>query len=431
MIVFFTRKCIVVSTTWFLLSSIACAAESASTPYEPASTLSLSQAIEIALARNPDLQAAGFELKAADARITQAGLRPNPELSVGLENFAGSGAMRGTQSLQTTLSLSQVIEMGNKRPARVSLANADRDLSGVEQQARQLDVLTEVTRRFIDVVSAQAHVQLAQSALEIEQRTLDTITTRVEAARSPEAERSRARIALTRAQIEAQQAQSELRAARCNLAALWGSETARFTEAQADLFALDTVASFEALSARLQRNPDFIRFASEARLRDAELRLVQAQARPNLTFSVGVRHLQDTRDNAVVAGFSIPLPLFDRNQGAIREAQVRRAQTDALQAAAFLRARAVVYNVYQTLSAARIRVESLRNDALPQAQHALDQTQVGYERGRFSYLELATAQQELLQLRSAAIDAAADYHRLLAEIERLTGEPLATSGITP
>ena len=67
----------------------------------------------------------------------------------------------------------------------------------------------------------------------------------------------------------------------------------------------------------------------------------------------------------------------------------------------------------------------MRTTVIPQAQAALEQTRYGYERGRFSYLELGTAQQELLEVQKAAIDAAARYHQNLAEIERLTGEPLA------
>ena len=83
-----------------------------------------------------------------------------------------------------------------------------------------------------------------------------------------------------------------------------------------------------------------------------------------------------------------------------------------------------MFGLYQELTATRGRVETLRSEALPEAQQALEQTQYGYERGRFSYLELATSQQELLDLRAAIIDAAADYHRVLAEIERLTNAPL-------
>ncbi|HEY4352333.1 MAG TPA: TolC family protein, partial [Paraburkholderia sp.] len=235
----------------------------------------------------------------------------------------------------------------------------------------------------------------------------------------------RANIALIRAGIEEQTAQGQLRSARLALAAIWGSTEPSFIGVCADLFALEPVDSFEGLVARLEHNPDFVRFATETRLRDAELRLVRAQARPNLTFAAGIRRLNASNDTALVAGFSVPLQIFDRNQGNVREAEARLAQNDVARRAVFLRARATLYGLYQELSASRDRMLTLRTDALMQAQRALEQTQSGYDRGRFSYLELATAQQDVLEIRAAAIDAAADAHRALAEIERLTGEPLA------
>ena len=396
---------------------------------EPQGVLTLAQAIEIALRANPELLASRYELTAAQARLLQAGLRLNPELDVELENFAGSGDTKDTDALETTLSLSQVIELGGKRGLRQSVAQADTDLISIEQRARQLDVLAEVTRRFIEVVTMQERARFAGESLKLTQQTLDAITVRVQAARAPVAEESRARIAVTRASIEQRQAETALRSARYALASMWGSVSPSFTAAEADLFAFESVQSFEALVAQIERNPDLTRFASEARLRDAELRLAQAQARPNLAFSVGVRRLEASNDTALVAGFSMPLPVFDRNQGAIREARVRRVQSTAERDAALLRARGTLYAIYQEMTAARERAESIRNEAVPQAQTALDQTQSGYERGRFSFLELITAQQELLELRGAAIDAAADYHRLLTELERVTSEPLTTNDI--
>ncbi|MEJ0034490.1 MAG: TolC family protein [Gammaproteobacteria bacterium] len=397
------------------------------TAIEPTGSLTLAAAIRAALRGNPDLAASAYDIKAADARIEQARLRLNPELAVELENFAGSGETRSAHSLETTLRLSQVIELGNKRALRESAATSSHDFVIVARQAQQLDVLATVTQRYIDLAAAQEHVNLAINTREIAQRTADAISARVQAARSPEAERSRANIALIRANIEERQAQSELRSARLALAAVWGGTEPSFDGVSADLFAIEPIEAFENLVARLERNPDFVRFASEGRLRDAELRLARAQARPNLTFAAGIRRLNVSNDTALVAGFSMPLQIFDRNQGNVREAEVRLAQNDVARRAAFLRARATLYGLYQELLTSRNRMQTLRTDALTQAQRALEQTQFGYDRGRFSYLELATTQQDVLDIRAAAIDAAADAHRALAEIERLTGEPLAAS----
>lgn len=395
------------------------------------SQLSLAEAIDLALKSNPDLIASGYELSAAQARILQADVRPNPELGLELENFAGTGEVRGASALESTLSLSQVVELGGKRRLRVSVAESDLDLISVEQRARQLDVLAGVTQRFIDVVAAQERSRFADQSVQLAQRTLEAISARVEAARSPEAERSRARIALTRAQVEQAQARSELSAARYALVALWGASEPTFSAAEASLFTFPQLGTFQSLLSRLERSPDFLGFTSESRLREAELRLAQAQARPDLTFSLGTRRFEGSDDSALVAGVSMELPVFNKNRGAIREAQVRRAQSAAQREAALASARATLFGLYQEITAARVRSETLRTEAIPQAQAALEQTQYGYERGRFSYLELVTAQQELLELQEAAIDAAADHHRLRAEVERLTNEPLTQDLLEP
>jgi cobalt-zinc-cadmium efflux system outer membrane protein len=394
---------------------------------EPTAILTLSQAIAATVAQNPDLRATAYELKAADAGITQAGLRPNPEVSLEVNGLAGSGIARDAEERQVTLTLSQTLELGDKRGRRINVAASNRELVGIEQQARELDVLAEVTRRFIEVASAQERLQLAREASGLAERTAKAIAVRVEAARTPQAELSRAQIAVTRAHADERQAESALRGARRLLTAMWGNTEPRFDSARADLLKLTPLEPFETLQQRIDRNPDFVRFASEARLREAELRLAQAQSRPNLTVGVGLRRFQATNDVGVTLGFSMAIPMFDRNQGAIAQARVRREQTGAQEEAARIRAQAALFALYQQLVANRDRLATLQSEALPEAQAALDQTQTGYERGRFSYLELAVAQQELVSLRSAVIDTATDYYRLTAEIERLTSESLTTA----
>jgi outer membrane protein, heavy metal efflux system len=418
-----------------LRASFACAAvyflalaqTRAAEDFVSSSELTLAEAIETALARNPDLVASRYELTVAQARITQAGLRPSPQLDADFENFAGSGATGRADALETTLTLSQVIELGGKRALRSAAAQASLEVTTIEQRALELDTLAEVTRRYIDIVAAQERLRATQQASNLARQTLQAIRARVDAARSPLAEQSRAQIALTRATLAEQQAGSELRAARYALAALWGDAEPSFTSVNGELYRADPVPSFQAYFDRVERTPEILRFASEGRLRDAELRLAQAYARPNIGVGIGVRRFEASSDTALVAGFSVPLALSDRNQGTLREAQARRAQSGAQRTAALTRTRASLYALYQQMNTARMRSDTLRNEVLPLAQTALEQTQNGYERGRFSFLELASAQQELLELQGAAIDAAADFHRFRGEIERLTHEPLSAT----
>lgn len=392
---------------------------------EPRGALTLADALAAALRRNPGLQSADFDIRTAQARTEQAALRPAPEVGATFENVAGSGALHGTDSLETTLTLSQVVELGGKRRQRIAVAALGRDGTTLEREARQLDLLAEVTRRFIDVAVAQQQLELSRESARLSETTLQAIERRVAAARTPEAERSRANIALARARLEESQLMQSLRSAQRRLAASWGSAEPRFDAVRAELFELPAVADLDTLLRRLEANPEFVRFATLQRLRDAEWQLARAEASGDVTVGAGVRRFEETGDTGLVLSVSMPLGSAGRKQAAIREAALRREQVDVDRQAAFIDAQALLYGFYQSLQQARIEVDTLRTQLIPQAEAALAQTRYGYERGRFSYVELTAAQQELIALRREAIVAAATYHRLLAEIERLANEPLA------
>lgn len=388
------------------------------------SGLTLAESIDNALARNPELRASAFRLQRAQAEVVQAQLRPAPELSLELENFAGSGDTRGTNALESTLSFTQVLELGGKRTARVEVAGMASDLAVLDQRARELDILAEVTRRFLAAASAVEQLSLARENERLAQETLAAIARRVAAARSPLADESRARIAAMRANLDVQQAASVWRTRRYSLAASWGEAEPQFNTLRADLFAFENDPGFSALMKRVERNPAFLRFASEIRLRDAQLRLTQTQNRPDLALTLGLRQLQESGDTALVAGIAMPLNSGKRNDASLRMARAELAQAQAEQDAAAVLARTTLFGLYEEMSSARRRAEALRTEALPLARTALEQTQAGYDRGRFAFSELAGARQELLALQSAAIESAATYHEMRTEIQRLTGEPL-------
>jgi len=393
----------------------------------PDKPLTLREAIEAALKNNPDLKTFGFSLRAQDARLDSAKLRPSPELSVDVENFLGSGDTKGFDAAEVTFALSQVIELGNKRAQRLAFAQSGRDVLTVQQQAAQLDVLAEVNRRFIHVAGDQAQLELTRQATELARSTVDAVKRRVNAAKSPDVELYRANVQLTRAEIELRHAEHELLASRRKLAAMWGEPEAQFGPVQADLYALPAPATFDNLIERLKLSPDFTLFANEARLRDAEIRLAETRHRPDFQLSAGVRRLQESKDNAFVFGFSIPLFPGRQSAPAIAEARALRQQVDADRDAAFIKARAEIFDLYQELQHSINEVTILRRDVLPQIQKALQETQYAYDRGRYSFLELVDGQRAYIEIQRALIESATSAQNLQSEIERLTGEPLPAS----
>ena len=398
----------------------------------PASdSLTLRDAIRATLQDNPDLKTFSYMLQAQDARTKGAGLRPPIEISVQIENVLGSGQTTGLHSAETTLALSRVIELGDKRKLRIDAAQADHQVLGVEQQAAQLDQLAEVTRRFVHVASDQKQLELTAEAVQLAKGTVEAVKRRVDAAKSPEVELHRANVDLIRAEVELGHAEHEYSSSKVMLAAMWGDTQPRFDTVNADLYALPAPEAFDTFVTRLQRNPDFTRFTSLARLRDAELRLAQSQRKADFSVSAGVRRLEADDDAAIVVGFHVPFGARTRAQPAIDEANAMAGSVAQQKTSAAVNARANLFAIYQELRHAIAEAATLHERVLPQMQEALRETEYAYERGRYGYLELVDAQRAYLEVQRALIEASANAHTYRAELERLTAEPLSSSGAVP
>lgn len=411
-----------------LASVVAGAAEPDTTSGIP---IALDEAVKRTLATHPALGGFAFELQIQDARGREAALRPSPEVDLLVEDFAGSGNRTGFDSSQTTLSLSQVIELGGKRDARGALAKASLERQHTEQAARQLDIVAETARRFVATLAQQSRVAAAREAVSLAENTAAAVDRRVRAAAAPEAESARATVAVAEAHLELEDALHDLATRRHALAAAMGLSAPDFGEVQGELLTLPAARAFDGLITQLKASPDFLRFANEERLRDAELRLAERQRYADLRATVGIRRYETGDDMGFIAG--VGLPLFASRQAAPR-IEIARAERDRIgfdREAAFLKAQHQLYAQYQEMEHARHVSEVLRNDVLPQLQKALEKTRYAYERGRYSYLEWADAQQRLLATRTRLIDTAADFHNYRIDIERLTGESLGAVGDRP
>ncbi|MGC4028748.1 MAG: TolC family protein [Steroidobacteraceae bacterium] len=395
----------------------------------PATGIDLREALLRAANRNPDLASFAFALRAQDARIELAAQRPALQAGVELEDFAGNGAARGVSGSDLTLTLSSVIELGGQRDRRIDVARREREGLEIARQSAQLDVLAEVARRFIHVAAGQQQLELAGTAVQLAQDTVNEVQRRVRAARSPEVELARARIALSRARVEQEHAEHELLSARRRLAAMWGGREPDFGEVDGDLFRLPQIADFDALARRLAGSPDFLAFASETRQREAEVQLALARARTSLSWSVGVRRLGREHDFGLVAGVSVPLFAGQRAQPQIDAARAGRAEVETRAEAARVRAEATLYGLVQELRHAITEARLLRDEVMPQMQAALAATEYAWQRGRYSYLEWTDAQRERLDVQRALIETAANAQIFQVEIERLTRS--AVSGEMP
>ncbi len=404
---------------------IACAA--AASAQEP---ITLEQSIRLVLERNPLLRGARQQETAALARARGARLSTPLSVKLELENFAGSGDASGRDIMETTLSLARVLELGNQAQLRGELALHKADLLRHEQAAEQLDLLAETTRLFVTVVTNQEHLTIASERMRLANNTLNVVARRFKAGKTPVAEHSQAIIEVARAEIELEHAEHQLAASRRRLATAWGDRELHADKAEGDLFALNAVENFHTLERLLDQNPDVVRLATAQRVAEARLRLARADRRPDLDIAGGIRYLDDSDDVALVLSASMPLGSRRRAAPAIKESEaLARAEPLALEQRR-IELYATLFEIHQELIHSRTGVEVLRQRIIPEAARALRDLEKGYALGRYSFLELLTAQRTLLDARLEAVNAAADYHRYRAEIDRLTGAALVP-GATP
>jgi cobalt-zinc-cadmium efflux system outer membrane protein len=385
----------------------------------------MASAMALALKKNPSLAGYSAEIRARDAAALQAGLFPNPELGVEMENFGGKDDLEGVDGAETTIAFSQLVELGGKRGNRSMVATLDKTLAEWDYQRKKLDVLAATAKAFVEVLVAQEQVALNGDLLKLAEQTTTAVSEKVDAGKVSPVEKSRAQIELAAARTEANKAVRELEAARRRLAGFWGGERADFSRAVGQLDDISALPDEESLKAFLSNNPDLARWAAELERSEAALRLARSEAVPDLTLSAGVRNFQETDDNAFVVGVSIPIPFFNRNQGGVSEARARVDKAQSEQRAAKVGLVTGLSDTWQSLSAAYTEAVGLRDEILPSAQSTYESTELGYREGKLDFLQMLDAQRTLFTVKRQYLLALGSYHLASTDMERLVGVPLS------
>lgn len=382
--------------------------------------IGFAEAARRSLAQHPQWRSLALELGAADARRALAALRPPLELAVDLEGFAGSGAYRAVDGAELSVRLTSLFERGGKLPARVAVADAERDLLTVEQRAAALDLLAETGRRFVALAVAQERRRLAELAQGQAASSLESVRARVSRARSPRTELLDAEIRHAQASNAYASAGRDLELAQMSLAAQWNDESARPT---VSLPLLDTapVPALEQLEPRLRSVPDLERYASATRVQEAQLRLTRAEAVADWRWSLGIRRFEVDHSQALIAGVAVPLNAAKRTEASAKLAELRGRQAMFDSASRLLALKATLGAQLCLLQNLRARIQSITEIELPRMQEMLQLIERGYAIGRFAYRELATVRAQWLDLELSRLEAAAEYHRGRIEIDRLTG----------
>lgn len=411
--------------------NLACANDvhtAANVTKEGNSDLTLGQALQRVLQSNPELAAFSKEMVAYEGTKLQAGLLRNPEFSIGAESFDSSDP--GIERF-TTFRISQLIELGGKRSARVNVATLGQEIAGQAYAAKRLEVLARTANAFVDVLENQEQVKVMDDTLRLMQRAMNTVVKRVEAGKAPPIEATRSKVALSAATIELEQARRNLSAVRAKLALLWGEAKPQFSQALGELEAFVEIPGFDQLVGRLEENPAILQSIKNVAQHEAIVELQKANKIPDVTLGAGVQRYLGIDKTTAVLDMSIPIPIFNRNQGNELEARQRLNKAMDEQMSVELQLRTEFVRNYESLLAAQNEIKVLHDEILPGAQNAFEITNRGYQLGKFSFLEMLDAQRAFFQNRILYVRALANYQRLVNTIEQLIAAPLADLATDP
>lgn len=383
--------------------------------------LTLKQAIVKTLNFSPELSALSLEKRAREARTLQSGLIPNPSLNVYTEDIAGTGSFEGFKQSETTIQLGQLIELGSKRSARVKANRLSEKMADWDYETKRLELLTKVSKSFLEVLKAQHKVSLTQKLSVVAKQAYDIVVEKVKAGKAASIEKVKAKIALSSIKIELNGAKLELKNARLRLASFWGTTQPQFSEAIGDFFLITAIPSSNQLLERLSKNPNLARWSTELKRRRAALNREEANGIPNIQINGGYRRLETTNDQTLRFGITVPIQLFNHNQGAIAEARNRLEKTREEKRAMQLNTTQEFFKAYNALAFSHSQVSSIKSDILPEAKKAFEATQEGYKVGKFGLREVLESQKTWFEAQKQYIEALANYHKANVDVEGLTG----------
>lgn len=388
-------------------------------------TLAMRDALARAVATSPRLTAAERDVGIATGQRIQAGTLLNPELSYEQDDSFGTGKYRGTKSAETTLQISQAFEWFGKRDARIAAGQAGVEVAAIQRTAVRLEVLSETAIAFLNVLGTQRRIQILDEQVAAIDKLTPLLQRRVEAGASSPAETGRAEVASALVKADRERVRATLSSARRELAVLLGDTTPKFASVSGRLDATGRPPRFQSVVAAIEANPQLVRWTAVYAQRNAELLIARLKPYPDVRLSAGWRHFNETNDDAVRLTLSLPIPVFDQNQGNILSAQENLAKTRAEREANRNTLTVIAGRAYDSLQGSLSELGILRNTAIPKAQQAAEAISQGYGEGRFTLLEVLDAQANLAQARLREQEALQNFHIAVATIEGLVGNPFS------
>lgn len=377
-----------------------------------------------ALRLNPELVGRVATVRARQAEARQAAVMPNPEVEILAEDLVLAQQGVRTDAMQVTATVIQPVELGGRRAALVVAAAHRRDAAGWSFEQKRLEVFRDATKAFIDLLAAQRRHTNAAEMVGLAEATVQVLEAKAGAGQVTPLEVRRTKVTLALARIEQEKAARALDVARYAVAAYWGESPPTFGRGQGGFDIPERLPASAELHLALMSHPELQRQVATVEEYRARLDVERSKTVPDVDVGIGLRWLNATGESALVAGVTVPVPIFDTNQGQIDAASHEATRAEQDMEATRLDLARQLEQAMQSLRAAHYEVETLGREVLTEARESYDAVAAGYQLGRFGYLDLLDAQRTLFEAVQRAVEARATFFKAAADVEALAGTSL-------
>lgn len=386
-----------------------------------AEVLTLDTAIERALSQSAALKTAQLEIEVLNAQTWQDSLYPNPNGTIEVDSFGGRHN-HGFDNADFSYSISQVILLGGKRGARLRLDHVNNYAAALDYEILKQDTLLELIHAMVDAFVCQEKLDLARKLHEVASDGLEIATCKVESGKENALQKKKAALGVNSCRINLAKAESANAAARELLAGFWESCEADFEGISFPLYEVSPPPSLDELEAALAYSPELAKAETAVEAAIAQTELEKALGVPDVEVSAGFGNQGGFSDTGFFVSLSMPLPIFDRNQGNICRASLQSWQ------AAYARQNAEIAASKNLKAAWRAWSDAYQNarayveleEAF--ASETVQTTEESFKQGKVERQDWIDAKKTWLETKQQTLDALAEYHIKKAETLRIIAQ---------
>ncbi|MGK0249641.1 MAG: cobalt-zinc-cadmium efflux system outer membrane protein [Oleispira sp.] len=388
-------------------------------------SLSLKYALQLTLQKNPQLKAYPYYVRQLDGEMIQANISPSPNAKIELSLD------------EATLTLSQNIELGDKRNTRVVFTHAKQERLQAEFEITRLDVLAETSRRYYQLLALQKQKILLSTRIGQEERALKIINTRAKAGSVTQADVITMALGLARSTNRLEQLDFEIILQSNALSAMWlgldqtGVHNTGFKVLRGNLSQLpklpDDKTLTDTITQGINQLPDYRYQIALSRLADSRVSLNQAKGQSDIHLGVGLRHNDASGDQSLVLTASMPLSFNNPNRGRIASAHAQQALSYEQLELKRQQLSIELARIQTRLKKEQQLAKRINDDLLPLASELLSTTQKAYRRGQYSVLQWIDAQNKVFNLEQDLINSQVRIFNQVLELERILGQSIVST----